>query len=94
MKISLWSTIGFLVAIGLFVTAGFLYRDSIRARYRHVWQPMSMPLPLVAGEVESPEFFAEKGIYYVIEIAPNGAWVKKTFRGPFPRTEVRSHPRR
>ena len=79
MKISLWSTIGFVIAIGLFVAAGFLYRDSIRARYRHVWQPMSMPLPLVAGEVESPEFFAEKGIHYVIEIAPNSAVGEEDF---------------
>jgi hypothetical protein len=73
MKISPWSTITFLVAIGLFVAAGYLYRDSIRTRDRHAWEPLRMPLPLAAGEMESAEFFAEKGIYYVIEIAPHGA---------------------
>jgi hypothetical protein len=61
-----------LLAVGFFVAAGFLYRDSIRVRNSHVWMPLSIPLLLAPGEIESREFAADNGIYYVIEIAPHG----------------------
>ncbi len=67
-----WSRIGFLMAVGFFIAAGFLYRDSTRLRNSHVWLPLSMPLLPAPSEIESPEFAADKGIYYVIEIAPHG----------------------
>jgi hypothetical protein len=74
MKKSPWTAIvGALLAIGLFVTAGQLYRDSIHTRYRYDWIPLRFPLPLTTGEIESPQFTAQKGVHYVFEIEPNGA---------------------
>jgi hypothetical protein len=74
MKKLSWTTIvGALVAIGLFVTAGQLYRDSINTRNRYDWMPLRFPLPLAAAEIESPQFTAQKGVHYVFEIEPNGA---------------------
>jgi hypothetical protein len=74
MKKLPWITIvGALVAIGLFIEAGQLYRDSINTRNRYDWMPLRFPLPVTTGEIESPQFTAQKGVYYVFEIEPNGA---------------------
>lgn len=67
-----WSRIGLLVAVGFFIAAAYFYRESTRVRYSHVWMPLSIPLALAPGEIKSPEFAADKGIYYVVEIAPHG----------------------
>ena len=77
MKKLTWTTIvGALVAIGLFITAGQLYRDSINTRYRYDWMPLRFPLPVTTGEIESPQFTAQKNVYYVFEIEPNGAMLQ------------------
>ncbi len=68
MKISLWSTIGFVVAIGLFVAAGFLYRDSADVRGTFAGMPVRISLPGNASEVETPEFIARGGRSYDVEI--------------------------
>jgi hypothetical protein len=72
LRISWWSRIGLLLAVGFFIAAGYFYRESAGFRYSHVWMPLSIPLALAPGEIESPEFAADKGIYYVVEIAPHG----------------------
>ena len=74
MKKFSWTTIvGALVAIGLLITAGQLYRDSINTRHRYDWMPLRFPLPLTPGEIESPQFTGQKGAHYVFEIEPNSA---------------------
>ena len=68
MRISWWSRIGLLLAVGFFVAAGHLYRESVRVRDSHVWMPLSIPLALAPSEIESPEFFAQNGVSYAIEL--------------------------
>jgi hypothetical protein len=68
MKISLWSTIGFLVAISLFVAAGYFYRDSAGVRETFAGMPIRISLPGNASEVETREFIAKGGRLYDVEI--------------------------
>ncbi len=68
MKISLWSTIGFVVAIGLFVAAGCFYRDSADVRGTFAGMSVRISLPGNASEVETPEFIARGGRSYDVEI--------------------------
>lgn len=73
LRIGVWSWIGLSVATGLFVVAAFLYRDALHVRSRFIGMPVSVPMS--PGEMETPEFVAEKGIYYDIEIASHGAFL-------------------
>lgn len=73
LRISVWSWIGLFVAAGLFVIAAFLYRDALHVRNKFIGMPVGIRLSPTPGETETPEFVAEKGIYYDIEIVPHGA---------------------
>ncbi len=68
MKISPWSTIGFLVAIGLFVVAGYFYRYSAGVRETFAGMPIRISLPGNASGVETREFIAKGGRSYDVEI--------------------------
>lgn len=75
MRVTLLNGVALMIGAGLLVTAAFLYQDSGHVRTKHVGMPLRMLLPLTPGEIETPEFVADKGSYYVIEIAPHEGYI-------------------
>jgi hypothetical protein len=72
MRITVRGGIGLLIGFGLLVAAAFLYQDSLRVRNKYTGMPVKIALSLTSGEMDPPEFTAEKGNYW-IEIAPGSA---------------------
>ena len=68
MQLPLLTRIGLLAAVGLFLVAGYFYRDSVGVRERFAGMPIKISLPGNASEVQTSEFIARGGRSYDIEV--------------------------
>jgi len=71
MQLTMLIRIGLLAAVGLFLVAGYFYRDSAGVRERFAGMPVRISLPANASEVQTSEFIAKGGRSYDIEVVPN-----------------------
>jgi len=68
MQLTMLTRIGLLAAVGLFLVAGYFYRDSTGVRGRFAGMPIRISLPGNASEVQTSEFIARGGSSYDIEV--------------------------
>jgi hypothetical protein len=68
MQLTMLTRIGLLAAVGLFLVAGYFYRDSTGVRGRFAGMPIRISLPGNASEVQTSEFIASGGSSYDIEV--------------------------
>jgi hypothetical protein len=71
MQLPLLTRIGLLAAVGLFLVAGYFYRDSSGVRERFAGMPIRISLAGNASEVETSEFIARGGRSYDVEVVPS-----------------------
>src|SRR5579864_8599503 len=68
MQLTMLTRIGLLAAVGLFLVAGYFYRDSTGVRGRFAGMPIRISYPVNASEVQTSEFIARGGSSYDIEV--------------------------
>jgi hypothetical protein len=71
MQLTMLTRIGLLAAVGLFLVAGYFYRDLAGVRERFTGMPIRISLPGNASEVQTSEFIAKGGMSYDIEVVRN-----------------------
>jgi hypothetical protein len=68
MQLTMLTRIGLLAAVGLFLVAGYFYRDSAGVRETFTGMPIRISLAGNASEVQTSEFIAKGGRSYDIEV--------------------------
>jgi hypothetical protein len=71
MQLIILTRIGLVAAVGLFLVAGYFYRDSAAVRGTFAGMPVRISLPGNASEVQTSEFIAKGGRSYDIEVVRN-----------------------